>query len=68
MKIHKKPRLFEFDETEGIVDIFVKKDPRCPYPFHKDDWWHQGFYLWNFIDILNDFFERNDIPYKVVQE
>lgn len=57
--------MFEYDETEDIVDIFVKKDPICPYPFTNKEWYHQGFYLLNFLTYLNDFFERNNLPYKV---
>jgi hypothetical protein len=65
MKIHKNPKLLEFDDTEGIIDIFVKKDPNCPYPFTNGEWYHQGFLLKNFIIYLKDFFERNNLPYKV---
>jgi hypothetical protein len=65
MKIHKNPKLLEYDETERIVDIFVKKDSHCPYPFTNGEWWHQGFYLQNFILYLNLFFEENKLPYKV---
>ena len=61
----KNPKLFEYDSKNDIVDVFVKEDPRCPFPFHEEDWWHRGFYLWNFIDILNMFFKRNNLQYKV---
>jgi len=63
----KNPKLFEYDSNNGngIVDIFVKEEPGCPFPFHKDDWYHQGFYLINFITYLNDFFERYNLQYKV---
>lgn len=66
MKLHKIPKLFEYDETEEIVDVFVKKDPDCPYPYHEDDCYHQGFYLENFIIFLNLFFVENDLPYIVI--
>lgn len=59
------PKLFEYDSVNKIVDIFVKADLTCPFPFHIDDWFHQGFYLKNFIVYLNDFFERYKLPYKV---
>jgi len=65
MKEHKDPTFLEFDETEDVVDVFVRKDPECPYPFHQDDWYHQGFYLYSFIMILNTFFRKNKLPYKV---
>ena len=55
MELPKKPRLFEFDTENKIVDIFVRKDPKCPYPFHKDDWYHQGFYLDEFLTFLKLF-------------
>ena len=28
-----KTKLFEYDETEDIVDVFVYRDPDCPYPY-----------------------------------
>ena len=65
------PKLFEYDSNNGkngIVDIFVKEDPACPFPFHKDDWYHQGFYLSSFITYLKLFFERHNLPYKVIKE
>ncbi len=61
----KDPKLFEYDSKNGIVDVFVKEDPRCPFPFHEGDWWHQGFYLQSFITYLKLFFERHDLPYKL---
>lgn len=67
MKIHKNPKLFEYDDTEDIVDVFIKEDKKCPYPFTNKEWYHQGFYLKNFILYLNDFFERYDLPYKINQ-
>lgn len=63
----KNPKLFEYDSKNDIIDVFVKQDPRCPFPFHEEDWWHQGFYLWNFVDILNFFFKRNKLPYTVMK-
>lgn len=65
MKIHDKPKVLEYDETEGIVDVFVQEDPDCPYPFQQDGKYHQGFYLSEFINMINRFFERNELPYKV---
>lgn len=64
----KKPKLFEYDSKNGVVDIFVRQDPGCPFPFHKDDWYHQGFYLKSFITYLRDFFRRNNIDYKVIND
>lgn len=62
----KKPKLFEYDSKNNIVDIFVKQDPQCPFPFHEDDWWHQGFYLEEFIIYLESFLRNNHINYQVV--
>jgi len=62
----KNPKLFEFDIKNDIVDIFVKQDPQCPFPFHEEDWWHQGFYLSNFLIYINMFFEKYNLKYKVV--
>ena len=64
----KKPKLFEFDSKNGIVDIFVKQDPDCPFPFHEEDWYHQGFYLHYFMIYLKLFLERHNLPYKVIKE
>ena len=63
----KNPRLFEYDSKNEIVDIFLRKDPKCPFPFHEEDWWHQGFYIVGFIMFLNDFFERYKLPYTVME-
>jgi hypothetical protein len=67
-----KPKLLEYDPKNDIVDIFIYRDPNCPYPYtitntrdDSDIWKHQGFYLKNFIIYLKDFFERNNLPYKV---
>ena len=59
----KKPRLFEYDDKNKIVDIFIREDPDCSFPFHQDDWYHQGLYLEEFIIYLERFFEENDLPY-----
>ena len=63
----KNPKIFEYDSKNNIVDIFVKEDPDCPFPFHKDDWWHQGFYFENFIIYINSFFKRVKLPYTVMK-
>lgn len=63
----KKPRLFEYDSKNEIVDIFLRQDPQCPFPFHEEDWYHQGFYLKGFILFLRDFFKRYNLQYKVVK-
>ena len=61
------PRLFEYDSKNEIVDIFVRNDLTCPFPFHRYDWYHQGFYIKGFIMFLNDFFERYNLPYTVMK-
>jgi len=61
----KKPKMFEYDKNYDIVDIFVRKDPQCPFPFHEENWWHQGLYLTSFITYVNDLFKRNNLPYKI---
>jgi hypothetical protein len=66
MKIKKDPKVFEYDDTEDIVDIFVREDPEYPYPFHFDDWYHQGFSFKSFLLYIDDFFKKNKLPYKVV--
>ena len=66
--LYEKPKLFEYDKNNDIVDVFVRRDPYCPFPFHKDDWYHQGFYLREFIIYLNDFFEKYDLPYEVIKK
>jgi len=63
--LYEKPKLFEYDKNNDIVDVFVRRDPDCSFPFHEDDWYHQGFYLREFIIYLNDFFERYDLQYKI---
>ncbi len=63
----KNPKFFEYDSKNDMVDIFVRADLTCPFPFHKDDWWHQGLYLNSFIIYLNDLFERNNLPYTVME-
>lgn len=68
MKIHKNPRVFEYDETEGIIDIFVRKDPNCPYPFHEDDWYHEGFTVEEFFDALQDLLKENHLEKKAKEE
>ncbi len=63
----KKPKLFEYDSKNDIVDVFVYKDPDCPFPFHEEDWWHQGFYLDNFMIILDVFIQKNNLPYHLIE-
>ncbi len=62
--MEKKPKLFEYDKENKIVDIFVRKDPDCPFPFHENDWYHQGFYLDNFLIFLGIFLEDIGITSK----
>ena len=68
MQIKKNPKLFEYDKENDIVDIFVRKDPDCPFPFYSSEekWFHQGFYLNEFILFTNDLFKRYDLPYKIL--
>lgn len=63
----KNPKLFEYDSINKVVDLFVREDLECPFPFHEEDWYHQGYYLKSFIIYLNVFFERFKLPYKVNQ-
>ena len=65
MEPYKNPKLFEYDPENKIVDIFIKKDPTCPYPFHEEDWYHQGFYLNEFILFVNDFFRRYGLLFEI---
>lgn len=66
MKYHgDKPRLFEYDETEGIVDVFVYRDYQCPYTYtitntrdDRDIWNHQGFYIKEFIRMVEEILEK----------
>lgn len=67
-KIKEDPNLFEYDEKNRIVDIFVKKDPDCPHPFTNGEWWHQGFYLEEFAIILDIFFQKNRLPYSIIEK
>ena len=66
-----QPKLFEFDPKNNIVDVFVYRDPDCPYPFTitntENVWYHQGFYLKEFLIILEVFLEKNNLPYKIVE-
>lgn len=70
--LHVYPKLFEYDHINKIVDVFVKEDKNCPYPFITsssdlgDKAYHQGFRLEEFVIFLNDFFKRAELPYKVI--
>ena len=61
-----KPKILEYDSKNNIIDFFVREDPDCPFPFHEEDWYHQGFYLENFIIYLKSFFKRAKLPYEVI--
>ena len=69
IKEGRKPKLFEYDGENKIVDIFVRNDPDCPIAFsvtNTDDiWYRQGFYLTEFIEYLRQFFHLNGLPYKI---
>jgi len=65
--VTKNPKLFEYDSKNKAVDVFVRKDPRCPFPFHKDDWYHQGFYLDDFALRIKQFFHKNDLGYSLIK-
>lgn len=66
------PRLLEYDPKNKIIDVFVYRDPGCPYPYTTtntdDPWHHQGFYLKNFLIYLEQFFEENNLPYEVIKK
>ena len=64
----KDPKMFEYDSINKVVDIFVRKDDRCPFPFHEEDWYHQGQYLKDFIIMLKLFFERHDLPFIIMRD
>lgn len=63
------PKLFEYDLKNDIVDVFVYRDSNCPYPFTitniDEPWYHQGFYLEEFIIILDVFLQKNNLPYRI---
>lgn len=63
----KNPLFFEYDSKNKAVDIFIREDKRCPFPFHKEDWYHQGHYLKDFIIMLNQFFKKHNLSYKVIK-
>lgn len=70
-----KSNLFEYDQKNNIVDVFIYKDTRCPYPFTitntRDEnhiWFHQGFFMDDFIRELGVFLRKNDLPYYIVEE
>jgi hypothetical protein len=70
-----RPNLFEYDPKNDIVDVFVYKDTRCPYPFtitntrdENDKWFHQGFFKDDFIRALDVFLRKNHLPYHIVEE
>ena len=64
------PKLFEYDPINKIVDVFVYRDPDCPYPYTTtntdDPWHHQGFYKGEFIRIIDELFKKNDLPYRII--
>lgn len=70
-----KPNLFEYDPKNNIVDVFIYKDTRCPYPFtitntrdENDIWFHQGFFIDDFIRELDVFLRKNDLPYYLIKK
>lgn len=70
-----KPSLFEYDPKNDIIDVFVYLDQGCPYPFtitntHKreDIWYHQGFYLEEFMILLDIFLQKNNLPYELIEK
>jgi hypothetical protein len=70
-----KPSLFEFDPKNDIVDVFVYRNNKFPYPYTitntkdgSDIWTHQGFFLKDFIRELDVFLQKNKLPYKIVEE
>lgn len=63
-----KPKMFEYDSKNNIVDIFVREDLKCPFPFHEEDWYHQGLYLESFVIYIRDLFDRHDLPYMLLKD
>lgn len=63
----KNPNLFEYDSKNSAVDVFVRQDERCPFPFHEEDWYHQGFFLDDFMTILDIFIQKNNLPYHLMK-
>ena len=69
------PQLFEFDSKNKIVDVFVYRDPDCPYPYtitntrnDSNIWTHQGFYLNEFMMILDVFLRKNNLPFEIIEK
>jgi len=62
---YKEPGVLEFDEKNQVIDLFVREDKDCPFPFHENDWYHQGFTIREFIIILREFFEKHKLPFVV---
>lgn len=63
----RKKNAFEYDAENEILDIHVREDPDCPYPFHEDDWYHQGFYFNEFIEYVNAALKRANVSRRVVE-
>ena len=70
-----RPNLFEYDPKNDIVDVFVYKNARCPYPFtitntrdENDIWFLQGFFIDDFIRELDVFLRKNDLPYYLIKK
>lgn len=65
------PNLFEFDPKNNIIDVFIYRDSRCPYPFTitntENVWYHRGFFMYDFINKLKIFLKKNKLPYKIVE-
>ena len=62
----KDPKMFEYDSKNQAVDIFVREDERCP--FHEEDWYHEGFWIKDFILELKLFFERYNLQYEIIKK
>jgi len=65
--VTENPKVFEYDSKNKAVDVFVRPDLRCPFPFHKDDWFHQGFFLNDFVSMIKQFFHKNDLGYSLIK-
>jgi len=61
MEAPENPKLFEYDSKNKIIDVFVREDPECPYPFHWEDWYHQGFDLVHFMRFVAGVLEKANI-------
>ena len=66
LQIHgDNPKLFEFDSKNKVIDVFVRPDPECPFPFTNGDWFHQGFDIEEFVEFLKGLCRNNDLGHRI---